>query len=53
MAIKVGDQIPSVSLSYMDSNGPQTISTEELFKGKKVVLIAMASLLKRSVRIAT
>lgn len=41
MTIKVGDQIPSVTLSYMDSSGPQTISTDELFKGKKVVLMAV------------
>lgn len=30
-----------MTLSYMDSSGPQTISTDELFKGKKVVLMAV------------
>lgn len=41
MTIKVGDKVPSVSLKYMDENGMQTITTDELFKGKKVVLFAL------------
>lgn len=41
MSIKVGDQIPSATLSYMDSEGSKTISTDELFNGKKVVLMAV------------
>ena len=41
MAIKVGDKIPSVSLKYMDENGMQTATTEDLFGGKKVVLFAL------------
>ena len=38
MSIKVGDKIPSVSLKYMDKDGMQTVKTDDLFKGKKVVL---------------
>jgi peroxiredoxin len=41
MTIKVGDKIPSVSLKTMDKDGMQTISTDDLFKGKKVVLFAL------------
>jgi len=41
MTIKVGDRVPSVTLRYMDEGGIQTISTDELFKGKKVVLFAL------------
>ena len=41
MAIKVGDKIPSVSLKYMDKDGMQTVKTDDLFKGKKVVLFAL------------
>ncbi|MDV2992706.1 MAG: hypothetical protein N4J56_002360 [Chroococcidiopsis sp. SAG 2025] len=41
MSIQVGERIPSVTLSWMGSDGPTTISTNELFKGKKVVLFAV------------
>ena len=41
MAIKVGDKIPSVQLKTMASDGMKTVSTDELFKGKKVVLFAL------------
>ena len=42
MTLKVGDKIPSVVLKYMDEDGNmQAISTDELFKGKKVVLFAL------------
>jgi len=41
MSIKVGDRIPNVSLKHMDKDGMQTVSTEDLFKGKKVVLFAL------------
>jgi len=41
MSIKVGDKIPSVSLKYMDKDGMQTVKTDDLFKGKKVVLFAL------------
>ncbi|MBM3509693.1 MAG: peroxiredoxin [Alphaproteobacteria bacterium] len=38
MTIKVGDKIPSVTLRYMGPSGPATITTDDLTKGKKVVL---------------
>jgi len=41
MAIKVGDKIPSVTLKYMDKDGMQTVKTDDLFHGKKVVLFAL------------
>ena len=41
MSIKVGDKIPSVALKYMDKDGMQTATTDDLFKGKKVVLFAL------------
>ena len=41
MTIKVGDKIPSVSLKTMDKDGMQTLSTDDIFKGKKVVLFAL------------
>ena len=41
MSIFVGDKIPSVTLSQMGSDGPTMISTDSLFKGKKVVLFAV------------
>jgi peroxiredoxin len=41
MTIKVGDKIPSVSVKTMDKDGMQTLSTDDIFKGKKVVLFAL------------
>jgi len=41
MAIQVGDQVPSGGFQYMSESGPADISTDELFKGKKVVLFAV------------
>ena len=41
MTIAVGDRVPSATLRYMTDDGPKTISTEELFSGKKVVLFAL------------
>jgi peroxiredoxin len=41
MTIKIGDKIPSVSLKTMDKDGMQTLSTDDIFKGKKVVLFAL------------
>jgi peroxiredoxin len=41
MAIKVGDKIPAVELKTMASDGMKTVSTDEIFKGKKVVLFAL------------
>ena len=41
MPIKVGEKIPSVKLRTMTKDGPKEITTDELFKGKKVVLFAL------------
>ena len=41
MAIKVGDRIPSASFTVMTSDGPKPKTTDEIFKGKKVVLFAV------------
>ena len=37
----VGDKIPSATLKIMGEKGPQDLSTDELFEGKKVVLFAV------------
>jgi len=36
-----GDQMPSGSFGIMAEQGPETISTDELFKGRKVVLFSV------------
>src|SRR3984957_5525774 len=41
MTIKVGDKIPSMKLMVATTDGPKEISTDEIFKGKKVVLFAV------------
>ena len=41
MTIKVGDTIPPMKLMVATTDGPKEISTEEIFKGKKVVLFAV------------
>jgi peroxiredoxin len=41
MAIKAGDQMPVGTLKTMTKDGPKDISTDELFKGKKVVLFSV------------
>jgi peroxiredoxin len=41
MTIKVGDKIPSVSLQHKTADGVQSVSTDDFFKGKKVVLFAV------------
>jgi peroxiredoxin (alkyl hydroperoxide reductase subunit C) len=41
MTIKVGDTIPSMKLMVATPEGPKEISTDEIFKGKKVVLFAV------------
>ena len=40
MTIKVGDMIPNVTLNYL-KDGVQAINTDEIFKGKKVVLFSV------------
>ena len=41
MTIKVGDKIPAVKLRQMTAEGPKEITTDAVFKGKKVVLFAV------------
>lgn len=41
MTIQVGDSIPSMKLMQGTSEGPKEISTDEIFKGKKVVMFAV------------
>src|SRR5579885_307342 len=41
MAIKVGDRMPSGTLKVMTKDGPKDVATDELFKGKKVVLFSV------------
>jgi glutaredoxin/glutathione-dependent peroxiredoxin len=41
MAVKVGDRMPSGTLSKMTEDGPTPVTTDELFKGKRVVLFAV------------
>lgn len=41
MAIKEGDRIPEATLKIMGEKGPEDITTEQLFKGRKVVLFAV------------
>ncbi len=41
MTIKVGDTIPSMKLMVGGAEGPREVSTDELFKGKKVVMFAV------------
>ena len=41
MTIKAGDRMPSGKLKTMTADGPKDISTDDLFKGKKVVLFSV------------
>src|ERR1700723_1011208 len=41
MAIKVGDRVPSGTFMVMTADGPKPKTSDELFKGKKVVLFAV------------
>ncbi|MBZ0325409.1 MAG: peroxiredoxin [Alphaproteobacteria bacterium] len=41
MTIKVGDKFPKGSFLTMGPDGPKPVTTDELFKGKKVVLFAV------------
>ena len=41
MPIKVGEQLPSAKFRVMTGEGPAWKTTDELFKGKKVVLFAV------------
>ena len=41
MTLQVGDKIPSVVLQQKTADGVQPVKTDDLFKGKKVVLFAV------------
>jgi glutaredoxin/glutathione-dependent peroxiredoxin len=41
MAIKAGDRMPSGTFGVMTGSGPGAMSTDELFSGKKVVLVSV------------
>src|ERR1700761_4826097 len=41
MTIKGGDTIPSMKVMVATPDGPKETSTDEIFKGKKVVLFAV------------
>ena len=41
MTIKVGDRVPTSTFMVMTAEGPKPMTTDELFKGKKVVLFAV------------
>jgi glutaredoxin/glutathione-dependent peroxiredoxin len=41
MTIKAGDKVPSATLKYLSPEGPKEITTDELLRGKKVVLFAV------------
>src|SRR5712691_5581607 len=41
MAIKVGDRLPEAKFRVMTAEGPAWKTTDEIFKGKKVVLFAV------------
>jgi len=41
MTIKAGDKMPSGTLKRMTKEGPKDISTDEIFKGKRVVLVSV------------
>ncbi|MBV8888850.1 MAG: peroxiredoxin [Alphaproteobacteria bacterium] len=41
MTIKVGDRVPSVTLRYLTAEGVKAVSSDEFFRGKKVVLFGL------------
>jgi len=41
MTIKVGDRLPTSTFTVMTADGPKPQTTDEIFKGKKVVLFAV------------
>ena len=41
MTIKVGDRLPNATFTTMTADGPKPQTTDEIFKGKKVVLFAV------------
>ena len=41
MTIQVGDKVPSVKLMHMGESGPAPMTTDDLLKGKKVVVFGV------------
>ena len=41
MTIKAGDKMPEGKFTRMSKDGPQKLTTDELFRGKKVVLFSV------------
>jgi len=41
MSIQVGDKMPAGSFGVMTGDGPDSVSSDELFSGKKIVLFAV------------
>ncbi|MBI1732290.1 MAG: peroxiredoxin [Gammaproteobacteria bacterium] len=41
MAIKVGDRVPAGRFTVMKPEGPAALTTDELFKGKKVIVFSL------------
>ncbi len=41
MTIKVGDRVPNATFTTMTADGPAQKSTDEIFKGRKVVIFAV------------
>ena len=41
MAIAAGDRVPNVDVGVMGKKGPETISTDEIFSGKKVLIFGL------------
>jgi len=41
MSVKAGDRLPAGSFLHMTAEGPAPITTEEIFKGRKVVLFSV------------
>lgn len=41
MPIKVGDRLPNVTFRIMTAEGPKPKTTDEIFKGKKIVLFGV------------
>ena len=41
MTIKVGDTLPNVSFTQATAEGPKPVTTDDIFKGKKVAIFAL------------
>jgi glutaredoxin/glutathione-dependent peroxiredoxin len=41
MTIKIGDKLPTSTFTIMTADGPKPMTTDDVFKGKKVALFAV------------